>query len=281
MQAIKSFEASALRDDEWVFTGQPFSEIVWMGADGKLRSGPPDAANRDQVWAVGFVNPKSGDSFVGLFLEHRGEGLPELKHNASPLLHYKSHGQVWSRYPLPVKQVPEGATLHQKNVYAALEFTPENGAQKIEELRHSLVNPIQLSPAENELPTHVAAQEGRLARPGEAGDSPISKHLLWDALRDCKDEQMYSANLSVVDLGLIRDLRVRDRTVHVLMTMPHRGRPRSGYFAVGSGGNSVPIRSRLLKIPGVENVVIENTWLPGWNSTQLSPEGRKKVQLEV
>lgn len=281
MHALKPFEASALRDDEWVFTGQPFSDIVWMGPDGKLRHGPPDPAHRDQIWAVGFVNPKSGDSFIGLFLEHRAEGLPELKHNASPSLYYKSHGQVWSRYPLPVKQVPTGATLHQKNVYAALEFTPENGAQKIEELRHALVNPIQLSPAEHDLPTHVASQDGRLARHGEAGDSPISKHLLWEALRECKDEQMYSANLSVVDLGLIRDIKVRDRTVHVLMTMPHRGRPRSGYFAFGSGGNSVPIRTRLLKIPSVENVVIETTWLPGWNSNHLSPEGRKKLQLDL
>ena len=32
MRAIKDFEAPALRDDEWVFTGQPFTEILWMGA---------------------------------------------------------------------------------------------------------------------------------------------------------------------------------------------------------------------------------------------------------
>ena len=41
MRALKEFEAPALRDDEWVFTGQPFTDIVWMGPDGKLRTGPP------------------------------------------------------------------------------------------------------------------------------------------------------------------------------------------------------------------------------------------------
>ena len=278
MRTLKPLEVAALRDDEWVFTGQPFTDIVWMGADGKLRSGVPDPESRNQVWALGFVNPKTGDSFVGLFLEHRAEGLPELKHNASPSLYYKEHGQVWSRYPLPVKELPAGAVLHQKNAYAALEFTSENGAQKIESLRHCLAHPLQITAAELEHPARADAPAGRLARPGEAGDSPIAKHLLWEALRDCRDEQMYTANLNVVDLGLIRDLRVHDRTVHVLMTMPHRGRSRSGYFAFGSGGNSMPIRTRLLKVPGVENVVIENTWTPAWNSNHLSPEGRKKLQ---
>jgi metal-sulfur cluster biosynthetic enzyme len=281
MTALKPFEAAALRDDEWVFTGQPFTDIVWMGTDGKLRTGPPDPASRDQVWALGFANPKTGDSFVGLFLEHSAQGLPELKHNASPMLYYKAHGQVWSRYPLPVKQVPAGAVLQQKNAYAALEFTPENGAQRIEELRHCLANPLQISSAETGFPARAEVTAGRLARPGEAGDSPIPKRLLWEALHDCRDEQMYTANLSVVDLGLIRDVRVQDRTVHVLMTMPHRGRPRSGYFAFGSGGNSVPIRTRLLRVPGVENVVVQTTWNPPWNSTHLSAEGRKKLQLDA
>ena len=97
MRALKEFEAPALRDDEWVFTGQPFTDIVWMGPDGKLRTGPPDAALRENLWAVGFANPQTNDSFVALFLEHRADGLPELKHNGSPSLFYRSHGQLWSR----------------------------------------------------------------------------------------------------------------------------------------------------------------------------------------
>ncbi len=279
MRALKEFEAPALRDDEWVFSGYSFTDIVWMGPDGKLRTGPPDAAHRENLWAVGFANPQNRDAFVALFLEHRAEGLPELKHNGSPQLFYRSHGQLWSRYPLPVKQVPAGAVLWQKNAYAALPFTAADGPRLLEELRHRLVNPLQ--PSAGELPRAAVAKEqpGRLARPGEAGDSPIAKAALWEALHDCKDEQLYTAKVSIVDLGLVLDLRVRGETVHVLMTMPHRGRPRFGYFAFGSGGNSMPIQKRLLQVPGVKQVLVEHTWEPGWNSNWLTEEGRKKLGL--
>ena len=280
MRALKDFEAPALRDDEWVFTGQPFTDIVWMGPDGRIRTGPVDAPNRDSLWAVGFFNRESKDSFVALFLEHRTEGLPELKHNASPQLFYRSHGHVWSRYPLPVKDVPAGAVLHQKNAYAVLPFTITEGPRLLEELRHRLVTPLLVTPGE--LPPAASAREcpGRLARPGEAGDSLIPKAALWEALRDCKDEQFYNASLSVVDLGLVYDLRVRGDVVHVLMTMPHRGRPRLGYFAFGSGGNSMPVQQRLLQVPGVRKVVIEQTWEPAWNSNRLTAEGRRKLGLD-
>ncbi len=281
MHAVKEFEAPALRDDEWVFSGNCFTEILWMGPDGKLRTGNVDAAQRDNLWAVGFANPQSRDSFIALFLEHRADGLPELKHNGSPSLFYRSHGQLWSRYPLPVKQVPAGAVLHQKNAYAALPFTATEGPRLLEELRHRLVNPLQ--PSAGELPPGAAApaQPGRLARQGEAGDSPISKAALWKALQDCKDEQLYTAGISLVDLGLVLDLRVRGETVHVLMTMPHRGRPRFGYFAFGSGGNSMPIQKRLLQVPGVKHVRVEHTWAPGWSSNCLTDEGRRKLGLPV
>lgn len=186
MEAVKAFEAPALRDDEWVFSGNSFTEIIWMGPDGKLQTGNPPPDSRENLWAVGFANPQSTDSFVALFLEHRGDGLPELKHNGSPSLFYRSHGQLWSRYPLPVKQVPAGAVLWQKNAYAALPFTTKDGPRLLEELRHRLVNPLM--PSAGEVPKADAAKEqpGRLARPGEAGDSPISKQALWAALRDCR-----------------------------------------------------------------------------------------------
>ena len=279
MQAIKAFEAPALRDDEWVFSVQPFTELLWMGEDGKLRSGPVDPKQREDLWAVGFANPKSQDSFVGLFLEHTAEGVPELKHTGGMHLFYRWHGNVWSRYPLPVKEVPAGAVLRQKNAYVAIPFTAEEGPRTLEQLRERLVHPLVAS--EGELPKAAAAQEcpGRLARPGEAGDSPIPKKALWDALRDCKDPQFYTADISVVDLGLVYDVRVRGETVQLVMAMPHRGRTRLGFFTFGSGGNFTPVQQRLLQVPGVKKVVVEQTWEPGWNSNRLTDEGRRKLGL--
>lgn len=283
MQAIKAFEAEALRDDEWVFSGQSFTDMVWMGPDGKLRTGAVDPALADNLWGVGFFHKESKDSFIALFLEHRADGLPELKHAGAPTMFYRWHGNVWSRYPLPVKQVPAGAVLHEKNAYVARPFTTTDGPRQIEELRQRLMKPWVV--AAGDLPKGIAAQEsrGQLARPGEAGDSPISKAALWEALRDCKDAQLYTADINVVDLGLVYDLRVRGEAVHVVMAMPHRGRPRLGYFINGSNSVhltlSLSVRDCLLRVPGVRKVVVEQTWEPGWSSNQLTNEGRKKFGM--
>ena len=89
----------------------------------------------------------------------------------------------------------------------------------------------------------AAASAGTLARPGEAGDSPIPKKAIWEALAECKDDQLYKVNANVVDMGYIYDVRVRGAAIYLTMTMPHRGRPKYGVLAA-------PIRRRLLQIPG-------------------------------
>ncbi|HUQ90896.1 MAG TPA: hypothetical protein VM120_04380 [Bryobacteraceae bacterium] len=279
MTAVKDVEVEALRDDEWVFSGQSFKDLLWMGPDGKLRTGPVDPKFTNDTWAIGFYNDESNDSFAALFLEHRADGLPELKHSAGPLMFYRWHGHVWSRYPLPVKNVPAGAVLHQKNAYAAIAYTKNEGPKLLEDLRRRLVNPYAAS--QGEINAGAAKETpGRLARPGEAGDSPIPKKALWEALMECKDEQLYVTDIGVVDLGLVYDIRVRGDVVHVVMAMPHRGRPLLGYFTFGSGGNSVPVRQQLLKVPGVRKVIVEQTWEPGWSSNRLTAAGRKKLGLD-
>ncbi len=283
MQAVKDFEAEALRDDEWVFSGHSFKDSVWMGADGKLRTGEVDAEHQDNLWGVGFFNIQSKDSFIALFLEHKAEGLPALKHSGAPTMSYRWHGQLWSRYPLPGRHVPAGAVLHEKNAYVALPFTQAEGPRTIEELRRRLTNPLLTTAGT--LPIDILTRDcpGRLARPGEAGDSPIPKSALWEALRDCKDAQFYTADINVVELGLVYDVRVRGDVVTVVMAMPHRGRPRLGYFTHGSISVhptlSVPVRERLLKVPRVRQVVVEQTWEPAWNSNRLTNEGRRKLGL--
>ena len=277
MQAAAAFETQALRDDQWVFSGQSFRESLWMSEDGKVQGGSPPRGK--PVAAVGYANRESEDAFVAFYLAHRADGLPELNHGVLITPMYRWHGAQWERYPLPVKDVPAGAVLRQTNAYALLHFTAEDGPRTIEDLRSRLTNPLAASAGE--MPAVAAGKEfpGRLARPGEAGDGPIPKQALWEALRDCKDKQFYKADVSVVDLGLVYDLRVRGGTVEVVMAMPHRGRPRLDYFADGSGGNTTPVRQRLLAVPGVEEVVVRQTWEPAWNSNRLTDEGRRKLGL--
>ena len=293
MKAIQDFSAQALRDDEWVFSGQSFTDKLWMSADGKLRTGDMPTDQSESLWGVGFFNKISKDSFMALFLEHSATGIPELKHTGAPELYYRWHGSVWSRYPLPVKNVPAGAELKQRNAYAVLPFTEPAGSQAIESLRRCLVNPLKVSASLASAQPPLAATvdvnsvqtvENRLARPGEAGDYAQVKTAIWQALRDCKDAQLYTADINVVDLGLVYDVRVRGDVVTLVMAMPHRGRPRLGYFIDGSISVhptlSMPIRERLMNVPGVRQVVFEQTWDPGWNSNRLTEDGRQKLGIE-
>ncbi len=279
MEVIKDLDITYLRDDEWVFSGYSFTDTLWMGPDGKLREGPVDAAQQENLWAVGFFHRVSRDAFIGLFLEHEAENMPPLKHPGAPILSYRWHGPVWSRALYQNASLRAGGILKQKNAYLVLPFAEQHGAEMVERYRHGLLNPLAPSAADLPGVLRPARGTGRLARPGEAGDAAVDKRRIWEALRDCHDEQLYTANVSVVDLGLIYDVRVRGEVVYVVMVMPDRGRPRYGYFAWGSGGNSQPIRQRLMKIPGVRKVVIEQTWEPPWNSSRLSDAGRKTLGL--
>lgn len=284
MKAIQDFEAEALRDDEWVFSGQSFNQPLWMDRQGKLRFGDVDAAHQEDLWGVGFYHDVSKDSFLAMFLEHEAKGIPELKHTGVPQLFYRWHGAVWSRYPLPIRKIPKGAELRQKNAYVSVPFTPKEGTAVIEQLRRCLMQPLLVAPVSmGSQPESQLQVQGQLAREGEAGNVAL-KTAVWQALRDCKDAQLYTADIDVVELGLVNDVRVRGDVVTVIMSMPHRGRPVLGYFIDGSISVhptlSVPVRERIMQVPGVRQVVIEQAWEPGWNANRLTTEGRRKLGLE-
>jgi len=285
MKAVQEFTAEALRDDEWVFSGQSFTDKLWMDVSGKLHLGEVAANHQDQLWGVGFFHRDTKDSFIALFLDHSADGIPELRHSGEPLMYYRWHGHVWSRYPLPVKRVPAGAVLRQKNAYVALPFTAGESQSVIESLRESLVKPLQVSASQPSADMdRTAVPSDRLARPGESGNATIDKAKIWEALRDCKDAQLYTADMNVVEMGLVYDIRVRGDVVTLVMAMPHAGRSRLGYFIDGSISVhptlSVPIRQRLMRVPGVSLVAFEQLKAGWWNSNRLTDEGRKKLGLD-
>ncbi len=289
MTAIKDVKVDALRDDEWVMTGQPFTDMMWMDSDEKIKFGRVAEDSWNNLWGIGFFNKDTKDSFFGIFLEHYGEGLPELGHNGYPQFLYTGHGHIWSRYPLRAKTkidtLPEGAVLHQKNAYVLIPFTREDGPAKIESLRKELLSPLSAAGSGLQKNNIAKESQGRLARLGEAQDSPISKALLWEALKNVKDPQLQKANMNVVDLGLVYDITVlRGGVVKVLFAMPHRGRPLGTYFTYGSNVNygktiSKSILGAIYDVPGVKKVFMEQTWYPEWSSNKLTDEGRKKLGI--
>src|SRR5690606_38749015 len=121
---------------------------LWMGEDEKLKTGEIDESEKFNIKGFGYFNKDSKDSFVGLYLEHSAEKLPEPLHTGHSLLYYNWHGTTWSRYPLERNTiVPAGAVLYQKNAYLTLPFTLEDGPGEIEAWRRELLQPLTTSPA--------------------------------------------------------------------------------------------------------------------------------------
>ena len=271
MEVIKDLDITYLRDDEWVFSGHPFTGLVWMASDGKLRIGPVEERSKDDLWSIGFFNRQSRNAFIALFLVHEAENFDGLKHAGAPTLNYQNHGQIWSRWAARDNpHLPAGTRLRQKNAYLVLPFDENDGPRMVENFRHQLLNPLAVSQGERADVGRARESTGRLARRGEAGDTSIPKRAVWDALREVRDDQLYKVDANVVDMGYVYDVRIRDDVVLVLLTMPHRGRPKYGFIGE-------PIRKRLRRLDGVREVRIEPIWDPPWDANRMTPKGRQAL----
>lgn len=103
----------------------------------------------------------------------------------------------------------------------------------------------------------------------DAGERTASLEArVWSALREIDDPEM---PVNLVDLGLIYGLELDAGTVRVRLTFTAMGCPASDMI-VGD------IRERLLREPGVRDVVIDVVWNPPWSSTRLTPEGREALR---
>jgi metal-sulfur cluster biosynthetic enzyme len=271
-----------MRDDEWVFSGYSFTDMVWIDAAGRLHEGPVPAEQASALGGAGFYHRVSRDAFIALWLEHTAKGFDGLKHGGVPTLHYLSHGQLWSRYPASRTKITAGMSFRQKNAYLVARYPDQDAAKTIQAIRHQLLNPLAVR---TEMPGGLAGavpSQPPLARYGETPSTAPHKTEIWKALRQVQDEQFYTIDANIVDLGYVYDVRERAGVVHVVLTMPHRGRPVYDFLVSQGGGRvSEGIRERVLKLPGIRDVVIDFTWEPPWTPARLTDAARKDMGLPV
>jgi metal-sulfur cluster biosynthetic enzyme len=91
---------------------------------------------------------------------------------------------------------------------------------------------------------------------------------LWDALREVMDPEL---PISLVDLGLIYDIRQDDERVEVDLTFTATACPCMAFI-------HFDIRERLEQVPGVGEVVVNEVWTPAWSKGRVSPEGRELLR---
>ncbi len=88
------------------------------------------------------------------------------------------------------------------------------------------------------------------------------------ALQDVKDPEI--PVVSIVEMGLIADVQVEGEAVRVKITPTFAGCPAVEVMRVES--------ERRLRALGVENVSVQITFDPPWNSDRISAEGRRKLK---
>jgi metal-sulfur cluster biosynthetic enzyme len=85
----------------------------------------------------------------------------------------------------------------------------------------------------------------------------------WDALKDVEDPEI---PISIVDMGLVVDIRIAGGHVGVDVTLTAMGCPAVDMITEG-------IEERLLKEPDVDRVTVSIVWDPIWTKERLTPEG--------
>lgn len=102
----------------------------------------------------------------------------------------------------------------------------------------------------------------------------VTKDEVMMALRDCYDPCCRDREISVVDMGLIEDVRLEGTNIHIDMLLT------TGWCPFVANLYSM-MEERLKQCDGVENVKIEVLWDPVWTMDRLSKSARKKLSLPM
>lgn len=91
---------------------------------------------------------------------------------------------------------------------------------------------------------------------------------VWRALKEVMDPEF---PISLVDLGLIYDVRRRDRTVEIDLTFTATACPCMDFI-------HEDIRERLLREEDIDEVKINQVWDPPWTADRITEAGRKVLK---
>ncbi len=98
--------------------------------------------------------------------------------------------------------------------------------------------------------------------------SAATTDSVWAALREVMDPEF---PISLVDLGLIYDVRRRDRTIEIDLTFTATACPCMDFI-------HEDIRERLLREADIDEVKINQVWDPPWTADRISEAGKKVLK---
>ncbi len=92
---------------------------------------------------------------------------------------------------------------------------------------------------------------------------------VWEALKGVSDPEY---PLSIVDLGLVYDVRVHDGVVQIDVTLTSIGCPAIDMI-------TSDVHSAVSAVPGVTDVRIEVVWSPPWTKDRITERGWKVLGM--
>lgn len=98
--------------------------------------------------------------------------------------------------------------------------------------------------------------------------SVIDKKLLYEYLEEINDPEV--PVLSIIDLGIVRDILMHDDELEVIITPTYTGCPAMDMIAAN-------IRIELATL-GFKNVKITHAISPPWTTEWMSEEGKRKLK---
>jgi ring-1,2-phenylacetyl-CoA epoxidase subunit PaaD len=108
----------------------------------------------------------------------------------------------------------------------------------------------------------------RLRAPLWMQNCMLTRAQILEALQDVKDPEIPA--VSIVEMGLVAEVQTAPGRVRVALTPTFAGCPAVEVMRAAS-------EQRIREL-GVENVSVQITFDPPWNSDRISPEGRRKLR---
>ena len=102
----------------------------------------------------------------------------------------------------------------------------------------------------------------------------MTREVLMDALREVYDPCCADRGISIVDMGVVEDVRVDGSHVAVDLVLTTGWCP-----FVASMSSTIP--EHLSRVEGVETVDVQVVWDPVWTMDRLSESARAKLAMPL